>query len=62
MRSASDMSSNLQTLLAFAVVLIAALWLARRALAKKKSGGCGGDCCAVSPEVKKLQARLKQSR
>ncbi len=56
------MSSNLQTLLAFAVVLIAALWLARRALAKKKSGGCGGDCCAVSPEVKKLQAQLKQSR
>ena len=57
------MSDTLQTFLAFSVVLAAALWLARRALAKKKSAGCGGgDCCAVSPEGKKLQAQLKQSR
>jgi len=56
------MSDNLQTFIAFAIVAAAALWLARRTLAKKKSGGCGGDCGAVSSEVKKLQAQLKRTR
>lgn len=53
------MSSNLQTLLAFALVAAAALWLARRALAKRKSPGCGHDCGCPSNDLK---AKLKQSR
>jgi hypothetical protein len=40
-------SAEFQTLLALAVVAIAATWLVRRAFAKKKTPGCGGDCgCA----------------
>lgn len=54
------MTPEIQTLLALAVVAIAAVWLTRRVLRKKASHGCGGgECGAVSPEVKKLQARLK---
>ncbi len=53
------MSPQLQTILALAIVAIAAVWLIRRALAKRKHPGCGSDCGAVSPEVKKLQARLR---
>jgi FeoB-associated Cys-rich membrane protein len=59
MRSVSDMSPPVQTLLALAVVAVAATWLLLRAFAKKKNPGCGSDCGAVSPEMKKLQARLK---
>ncbi len=51
MRSASDMSSNLQMLLAFAVVAAAAFWLAYRAL-RKKPPGCGHDCGCPSNEFK----------
>jgi hypothetical protein len=38
------MSPALQTLAALAVVAVAATWLVLRALAKKKTPGCGGDC------------------
>lgn len=44
------MSANLQTFLAFAVVLAAALWLARRTLRKKS--GCGGDCACPTSDLK----------
>ncbi|MEO6875568.1 MAG: FeoB-associated Cys-rich membrane protein [Opitutaceae bacterium] len=54
------MSPTLQSILALLVVALAVTWLVRRALAKKKSGGCGDDCGAISPEMKKLQARLKR--
>ena len=55
------MSSSTQTILALAVVVLAAAWLLRGWFAKKKSSGCGNEgCSAVSPEVKKLQARLKR--
>ncbi|MEJ1973752.1 MAG: FeoB-associated Cys-rich membrane protein [Lacunisphaera sp.] len=54
------MASSTQTILALAVVVLAAVWLLRGWFAKKKSPGCGGDCGTVSPEVKKLQARLKR--
>jgi hypothetical protein len=55
------MSSSLQTLIALALVALAAAFLLRAWFRKKKSSGCGSEgCSAISPEVKKLQARLKQ--
>ncbi len=38
------MTAEVQSLLALAVVAVAALWLARRAFAKRKHPGCGHDC------------------
>ena len=58
-RSVSDMSPTLQSILALAIVALAVAWLVRRSLAKKKNCGCGDDCGAISPELKKLQSRLK---
>jgi hypothetical protein len=54
------MSSTLQTILAFGLVALAAAFLLRSWLGRKKSSGCGGACGAVSPEIKALQARLKR--
>lgn len=53
------MSASLQTIIALAVVAAAAAFLVRTFLKRRKSPGCGADCGAVSPEIKKLQARLK---
>ena len=53
------MSSSLQTIIALALVAVAAGLLVRSWLVKRKQPGCGADCGAVSPEIKKLQARLK---
>ena len=54
------MNPAVQTILALAVVALAVAWLVRRAIAKRKNPGCGDDCGAVSPELKRLQARLKR--
>ncbi|HVS53057.1 MAG TPA: FeoB-associated Cys-rich membrane protein [Opitutaceae bacterium] len=54
------MSSSFQTIAALGIVALAAGWLLARAIAKRKNPGCGGDCGAVSPEMKRLQARLKR--
>jgi MYXO-CTERM domain-containing protein len=56
------MSSSLQTLIALGLVALAAAFLLRSWLRRKKSPGCGstGDCGAISPEVRKLQAKLKK--
>ena len=56
------MSSSTQTLLALGLVALALTFLLRSWFAKRKSPGCGstGACGAISPEVKKLQARLKR--
>jgi hypothetical protein len=55
------MSSSLQTFIALAVVALALAYLLYSWLGKRKQSGCGGEGCgAVSPEVKKLQAKLKQ--
>ena len=56
------MSSSLQTLIALGLVAIAAAFLLRSWFRKKKSPGCGstGECGAISPEVKKLQAKLNR--
>ena len=58
------MSSSPQTWIALGVVALAATYLLRGWLRKKKQPGCGsaGECGAISPEVKQLQARLKQGR
>jgi len=53
------MSSAAQTLIALLVVALAAAYLLRSWFRKKKSSGCGGNCGAVSPEVRDLQKRLK---
>lgn len=55
------MPAEVQTLLALAIVALTAFWLVRRALRKDPSHGCGGgDCGAVSPEIKKLRSRVKR--
>ena len=55
------MSSSLQSLTALALVALAVAYLAGNFLRKKKQPGCGSEGCgAVSPELKKLQARLKE--
>lgn len=54
------MTAELQTYIALGVVSLAVLYLIRTAQKKRQQPGCGGDCGAVSPEVKKLQARLKR--
>ncbi len=54
------MSSSLQTILALALVALAATLLVRSWFNKKKQPGCGANCGAVSPEMKRLQAKLKR--
>lgn len=61
-RSATDMTPEIQTLLALAVVAVAAIWLVARAVAKRRNPGCGSDCGAVSPELKKLQSHLAKRK
>jgi hypothetical protein len=54
------MPASAQTILALGVVAIAALALVRWFFKQRKQPGCGADCGAVSPEVKKLQAKLRR--
>ena len=56
------MSPSIQTIVALAIVAVTVIWLVRRTLRKDPDHGCGssGACGAVSPEVKKLRARLKR--
>ncbi len=54
------MSATLQTIIALALVALAATLLARSWFKQKKSPGCGANCGAVSPEMKRLQAKLKR--
>ena len=55
------MSPSTQTIVAIVIVAIAATLLVRSWLKKSKNPGCSSEGCgAVSPEVKKLQARLKR--
>ena len=54
------MSSSVQTVIALALVAVAATWLIWSAVRKRRTPGCGSEgCAAVSPEVKKLKSRLK---
>ena len=55
------MASSLQTIFALSLVAVAATLLLYSWLSKRKQPGCGSEgCSAVSPEIKKLQAKLKR--
>lgn len=54
------MSPAVQTIIALTLVALAAAWLIRRAIVKRQHGGCGDDCGAISPEIRKLQRQLKR--
>ncbi|HTL68614.1 MAG TPA: FeoB-associated Cys-rich membrane protein [Lacunisphaera sp.] len=54
------MSPSLQTVIALAIVAMAAALLVRLFLKQRKQPGCGSTCGAISPEVRKLQARLRR--
>ena len=55
------MSSSLQTIIALFIVAVAATLLLRSWFGKRRKPGCGSEGCgAVSPEIKKLQAKLKR--
>ena len=51
------MNASVQTFLALLIVAIATTWLIVRALAKKKSPGCGNDCGCATDDLK---AKLKR--
>jgi hypothetical protein len=53
------MSASLQTCIALGLVALAALLLVRSWFGRRGPPGCGANCGAVSPEVRKLQKRLK---
>ena len=54
------MSSDLQTIAALIVVALTATWLIARNFRKGRHSSCGGgECAAVSREVKELQSKLK---
>ena len=55
------MSASTQTIVALTIVAVTAALLLRSWFGRKKSSGCGNESCsAVSPEIKKLQAKLKR--
>ena len=57
MRSVSDMSPQLQTVVALALVALAAAWLGWRWFAKRKNPGCGSDCGC---DAQKITSALKR--
>jgi hypothetical protein len=54
------MNSNLQTIAALLIVALVVVAFVVRAIVRRRNPGCGGgDCGAISPEMRKLQARIK---
>ncbi|MCX6955239.1 MAG: FeoB-associated Cys-rich membrane protein [Verrucomicrobia bacterium] len=51
------MSPAVQSLVALALVALAAIWLVLRALAKKRNPGCGGDCGCPSQKLSAAPGR-----
>lgn len=47
------MSAEIQTIAALAIVALAAGWLIARAVAKRRSSGCGGECGCPSEKLKR---------
>jgi hypothetical protein len=45
------MSPVFQTIVALAIVAVAAAWLVLRTLVKKKNPGCGNDCGCASQKI-----------
>ena len=56
------MTPAVQSLLALAIVAFAVIWLVRRSLAKKKAGGCAGDCGCPASEVKAAAATVSRRK
>ena len=55
------MSATLQAIVALGIVALAATLLIRSWLKKRHQPGCGSEnCSAVSPEIRKLQAKLRK--
>ena len=55
------MSASAQTYVALAIVAVTVALLVRSWFERRRRPGCGScGCGTVSPEVKKLQARLKR--
>ncbi len=55
------MSATLQTVITLAIVALAAGLLLRSWFSKRKSPGCGSESCsAVSPEIRRLQSKLRR--
>ena len=55
------MTSDLQSILALAIVALAVTYLTLRVVRKRRGSSCGsGDCGALSSDVKKLQAHLRK--
>jgi hypothetical protein len=46
------MNDQIQTIAALVVVAVAMTWLVLRSVAKRKKGGCGGDCGCPTSELK----------
>jgi hypothetical protein len=54
------LSASLQTIIALAIVAVAATLLLRSWFGKRRKPGCGSESCgAVSPEIRKLRSKLK---
>lgn len=53
------MSPALQTAIALTLVAVATAFLLWRWLRRPTGTGCGGECGAVSPEVRRLRDRLR---
>ena len=51
------MTAELQTIAALVVVAVAAAFLVRRAIVKRRNPGCGGDCGCAADDFK---AKLKR--
>ena len=45
------MTAEIQTIVALAIVALAATWLVLRAVAKRKNPGCGGDCGCPAQKI-----------
>jgi len=52
-----SMNSDIQTIAALVVVAVAATWLVRLAIAKRRNPGCGGGCGCAADDFK---AKLKR--
>ncbi|MEY4939752.1 MAG: hypothetical protein RIQ93_1487 [Verrucomicrobiota bacterium] len=54
------MTPTFQTTAALLIVALVAAAFVVRAIKRRRNPGCGGgDCGAISPEMRKLQARIK---
>jgi ABC-type nickel/cobalt efflux system permease component RcnA len=55
------MTPGQQTFAALGIVALAAVWMLWRVFSRSRTRGCGGgDCHAISPEVKKLKKKLRR--